>query len=262
MSNASRITSLATRVATEIKAVRTELDAVAGSVSSGLTGFTDIVRLTQSEYDALTPKVATVLYVIAADEEEEPPPVTWLVTDNFVAVESPPATADTGQSWRVESGTWSQNAGISAAADGGIILVNLGSTTQTVEFVVGGTVGGGSFPAVLLRYNNTGDTWYMVQQNNNALSLSRQWTSIWTSNANAAPHGATVRVSVTGSGASVVFRVWVNGTELTTGLTGSLTDTSGTGSAGTEAGFRMGFNAGAGTYKFNSFKGDDSVAVP
>lgn len=58
MSLASQVSALATRVATEIRAVRNE------KVSSSDGTVKDIVRLTQAQYDALGTKVATTLYVI------------------------------------------------------------------------------------------------------------------------------------------------------------------------------------------------------
>lgn len=58
MSLASQVSSLATRIATEIKAVRNE------KISSTDGTVKNVVKLTQAQYDALGTKVATTLYVI------------------------------------------------------------------------------------------------------------------------------------------------------------------------------------------------------
>ncbi|WP_420408718.1 phage upper tail fiber protein [Hoeflea sp.] len=59
MSLESRLSSFASRLATEFNSVR---EALNGKVSG--TGVTAVVKLTQAEYDALSPPDATTLYVI------------------------------------------------------------------------------------------------------------------------------------------------------------------------------------------------------
>jgi hypothetical protein len=61
MTAVSEIDALAARVATEINAVRDEIDDRIPKTAD----ITAIVKITQSAYDELDPPVATTLYIIA-----------------------------------------------------------------------------------------------------------------------------------------------------------------------------------------------------
>lgn len=121
------------------------------------SGGASIVALTQAEYDALSPEEKgnpNVWYAIL----DGAVPAGWPFRDDFAVAEAPPVALDTGQVWRVESGVWSQESGgLAAAADGAIIVVDLASQTQTVEYTIGGVLPASGVPTIVLRYDNSND---------------------------------------------------------------------------------------------------------
>ena len=219
---------------------------------------------TQAEYDALSPD-NNVLYVIVSSSGSPAP--SWLVTDAFSVSQAPPTTTDTAQTWRIESGTWTKGSGqLTASADGAIALVDLVSATQTVEATYGGTIAASSVPTIVLGYDNANDWHYRVEKVNTSeiqcIRRDPSATTVWRTNTGVfTGTGSTVRVSLTGVAGARTFRLWVNGSEVTTLASGSFTDTDGTPPLGTEAGFRYAFTSGGGTYSYQNFKADSSVKV-
>ncbi len=219
---------------------------------------------TQAEYNALT-AADNVLYVIV---DSGSTPLDWVVKDDFTAAQSPPTTTDTGQSWRIESGTWTKGSGVLyAAADAAIAVVSLASTTQTVEAVIGGTVTASSVPTIILGYDNTNDWHYRIEKVNTSeiqcIRRDPSATTVWRTNTGAfGGAGSKVRVSVTGAAGARVFRLWVNDTEITTLASGSFTDTDASPPLGTEAGFRFAYTASGGAYRYQSFRADNTVRQP
>lgn len=239
---------------------------------------TPVVKISEAAYLALNPVDPDVIYVIYATPPTVPdePPVmvtpgtTADITDTFTNTATPPgpATTPTGtQAWRVESGTWTEGAGkLSAAADGAIIVQNLGVKTQTIEFVIAGTIGTPSFPGPVMLYDNSNDWHYRVlKQNTSELAIFRRdptQVTVWQSNAGVVKAGDKVRVSVSGATSNTVFRIWVNNAEITTGAVGSLKDTDATPPAGTECGFRYSFASGGNTYQYGTTKMWKAVVAP
>jgi hypothetical protein len=224
------------------------------------------VVLSESAYAALATPDPDVVYVVTADETT-PPPATATVEDAFAATESPPATADTGQPWRVELGTWNQSAGtLRATADGAIIVQNLGGRTQTIEFTITGSLVANSAPGPVMLYDNANDWHYRILRGSSGqLSVLRRdptQTTVWASNNGLINAGDKVRIAVTGAAGATAFRVWVNDGEVTSGASGSLTDTDGTPPLGTECGFRYSFASGGDTFQYGPTKMWDTVQVP
>ena len=156
--------------------------------------------------------------------------------------------------------------GLSASADGAIIVTNVGSNTQTVEYVIGGNLLASSNPTVVLRYGSNNWHYRIGKINTSEMNIQRYNPGfsgqVWRSNTGTVLLGDKVRVSPTGTAGAVTFRIWVNDVKVTSGASGSLTDTDATVPAGTEAGFRYGFSSSGGTYNFRNFRAHGALLTP
>lgn len=245
-------------------------------VTTALESASTVTKISDSAYLALNPPDPDVIYVVYADTVVTPPDVpvdtgpVADISDTFSNTATPPgpATTPTGtQAWRVEAGTWTEGSGtLSAAADGAILVQQLGVKTQTIEFTITGTMPAAAFPGAVMLYDDSNDWHYrVIKANASQIAVYRRdptQATVWMSNVGVVSAGNKVRVSVSGANGNTVFRIWVNDVELTTGSTGSLTDTDATPPAGTECGFRYSFTSGGNTYQYGPTKMWKSVVAP
>lgn len=248
---------------------------VAALRESGGGGGTGAQVVTPEVWEQIKPGQPGVLYIVSASAPA--PGETWPIRADFAGSSTVPTATDTGQAWRIESGSWLQaDGGLYAAADGGIIVADFLSREQTIEVEITGTQLASSNPTIVVRNDPSNDHHYRIGKvNTSELRIERRdpTSSILMQSPTGIIPTSTpyrVRVTISGVAGTTYIRVWVNDVEVIAKATGSNTYSPGLGwldadptpPLGTEAGFRMGFSGSGGGYRYSKLRGAPSVRLP
>lgn len=227
----------------------------------------------QAEYDAITTKNPTTLYIVPVtgtipdpDPDPEPPAHVWMTSFGTAGAL---VNFDTGQPFVTALSPTAAGGVSPITADGQFILGNTATTEQTVTVRVKGDVTTATFPTIVLRATAADNAnQYRVQRGaSNTVQILRRTSgssaTVFTSANNVFPVGTGLdfefKASVRNVGATCEFFVWLDGTPM---QTAAVVDSNSTRPAGNLAGVRGAMTAGGNVYSWDDMWLDAFAQVP